>query len=274
MPRMWIDSTLEMAYEDDDFTDPWKKPEVVVYQHCNTGSSRMYYAWAPTIARHYRFIRVNRRGQGGSTVPPPGRHWTLKEWSDEMDVFLDRMGIQKVHVIGEATGSYVCLQYAYDHPDRVHSLTMINVVPNEDDSKLAERPGMRDWGPLLERGFEDWVLGSNPERFDPDRVDPDLIRWHTEEKLRQPHGVSVEVMQGMGAHILKDVPEMFVNLKVPSLVLTGDSGVIHNPETARRVQEMIPDCKVAVIDGVFGYIAHAAPERCAQAWLEFARGLG
>ena len=90
MPRMWIDSTLEMAYEDDDFTDPWKTPQAVVYQHCNTGSSRMYYAWVPTIARHYRFIRVNRRGQGGSTVPPPGRHWTLKEWSDEMDTFLDR----------------------------------------------------------------------------------------------------------------------------------------------------------------------------------------
>ena len=147
------------------------------------------------------------------------------------------------------------------------------MVPNEEDSKLAERPGMRDWGPLLERGFEDWVLGSNPERFD-SSVDPGLVRWHTEEKLRQPPGVSIEVMQGMGSHILKDVPEMLANLKVPTLVLTGESGVIHNPQTANRIQEMMPDCKVAVIDGVFGYIAHAAPERCAQAWLEFARGLG
>ena len=111
------------------------------------------------------------------------------------------------------------------------------------------------------------------ERFDPDKVDPDMIRWHGEEKVRQPHQVCVEVMQQMGTHILKDVAEMFVNLKVPTLVMTGDSGVVHNPETASRLQEMIPDCKVAIIAGVFGYIAHIAPERCAEAWLDFAGGL-
>ena len=49
---------------------------------------------------------------------------------------------------------------------------------------------------------------------------------------------------------------------------------MYTRETAKSLQEMIPDCKVAIIDGVFGYIAHAGPERCAQAWLEFARGLG
>lgn len=155
MPKVRIDDTLEMFYEEDDFTDPWKDSETVVFQHCNTGSSRMYYAWAPTIARHYKFIRVDRRGQGRSTVPAPGRSWSLKEWSEEMGVLLDHLGHQRVHLIGEATGSYVCLQYVYDHPERVHSLTVINTVPNEPDSKLAERPGMKDWGSLLEKGFED-----------------------------------------------------------------------------------------------------------------------
>ena len=170
MPKVWIDPTLEMVYEDDDLTDPWKSSEAVVFQHCNTGSSRMYYAWVRTIARHYRLIRVNRRGQGGSTVPPPGHAWTLKEWSDEMGTLIDRLGLQKVHVIGEATGSYACLQYAYDHPDRVHSLTMITIVPNEPDSMLADRPGMRDWVHCWRKASRSgfgaaWRSGSTPIRW-------------------------------------------------------------------------------------------------------------
>lgn len=112
------------------------------------------------------------------------------------------------------------------------------------------------------------------ERFDADKVDPGLIRWHAEEKIRQPHHVSIEVMQAMGSGILKDVSSMFTQLSVPTLVMSGETGIIHNPQTAKRLQEMIPDCKLAIIAGVFGYIAHVAPQKCAEAWLDFARGLG
>ena len=270
MPKAPIDDTLEMYYEDDNFTDPWKDTETLVFQHCNTGSSRLYYAWVPTVARHYRFIRVDRRGQGLSSVPAPGYAWSLKKWSDEMRVLLDHLGMQKVHLIGDATGAYVCLQYAHDHPDRVQSLTLINAVPNEADSKLAERPGVV---PVPDKGLETWVWDSMKERFDPDKVDPGLIKWHGEEKLRQPHHVCIEVKESVGKGVLDSVAEMLTKLKVPTLVMSGETGVIHNPETARRLQEMIPDSKLTVLPGVFGYIASAAPEACADAWLDFARGL-
>ena len=273
MPKVRIDDNLEMHYEDDNFTDPWKTPETVIYHHCNGGSGRMYYGWVPTVARHYRMIRVDRRGQGLSTAPPPGHFWSLEEWSQETDVFMDRLGLDKVHLIGEATGSYACLQYAYEHPQRVSSLTLINCVPNEPDSKLAQRPGMSDWGQYIDGGMENWVWKSMDHRFDSSKVDPDFITWHGREKLKQPHHVTREVMIRMGEGILDNVAGMLAKLEVPTLVMCGDSGIIHNPETATRLQEMIPDCKLVVIPGIFGYIAHVGPEKCAEAWLEFVRGL-
>ena len=33
MPTVKLDETLEMYYEDDDFTDPWRTPETVVLHH-------------------------------------------------------------------------------------------------------------------------------------------------------------------------------------------------------------------------------------------------
>ena len=267
MPKVRIDETLEMHYEDDDFTDPWKPTETVVLQHCNGGSGKLYYRWVPQVARHYRFIRVDRRGQGQSTVPPPGHHWWMREWVHEQDVFLDRLGLQKVHLIGEATGSYACVHYAHEHPDRVSSLTLIN-----SGVKLGARPELLEYDRMREtEGIESWVRKTMASRFDASQVDPDYIEWHAQEKIKQPHHVTTEV--GKYAHTV-DVTDILPQISVPTLVIAaGGGGLVHSMDTAQRLTELIPDCKFVSISGVSGYVAHAAPERCAEAWLEFVKGL-
>ena len=267
MPKVRIDDSLEMYYEDNDFTDPWKTPQTAVLQHCNGGSSKMYYRWAPVIARHYRFIRANRRGQGGSTVPSPGYPWSLAGWVQEMDVFLDRLELNKAHIIGEATGSYVCLRYAYDHPERVSSLTLINCAP-----ALADRRHLSEFGRLVdEKGVEGWVRDSMKTRFDPSQVDPEYIEWHAQEKIRQPQHVSAEVLK-YNATI--EVTDILPKINVPTLIIAGEGSTLHPQGPTQRLQQLIPNAKLATIPGVAGYVAHAAPESCAGAWLDFVRELG
>lgn len=268
MPKVKIDDTLEMYYEDDNFTDPWKTTETAILQHCNGGSGKLYYRWPAVAARYYRFIRVDRRGQGGSTVPPPGHPWSLAGLSQEMDVFLDRLGLEKVHLIGEATGSCVSAQYAYEHPERLSSLTLINCAP-----VIRDLPTMLDGARLVEEeGVESYVRKSMLSRFDPDVTDPDYIEWHAQEKLKQPAHVSAEVKLWMGSVELTDI---LPNIKVPTLVIAAEKGGrVHTMESARQVQELVPNAKLVAIPGISGYVAHVAPEQCAEAWMEFVRGLG
>ena len=270
MPKVRIDDTLEMDYEDDNFTDPWKTPETLVLQPCNGGSNRLYYRWVPVVARHYRMLRLNRRGQGQSTIPAPGYPWSLGGWSQEMLGFLDRLGLQQVHVMGEATGAYVSVQFAYEHPDRVKSLTLINCSAG----KFAEIPKMAEFAKLFEeQGVEGWVRNSMPDRFDPSQVDPEYIEWHALEKLRQTHYVLEEVAKFDLSDV--DVTDLLPQIKAPTLVIaSGIATGIYTQETTDRLQRLIPNCKVVSIPGIFGYVAHAAPEQCAEAWLDFARGLG
>ena len=42
MPTARLDDTLELYYEDDDYTDPWRQPEVVVLHHGNAKNSRLW----------------------------------------------------------------------------------------------------------------------------------------------------------------------------------------------------------------------------------------
>ena len=70
MPSFRPSPDLEMHYVVDDFTDPWTQPETVLMLHGNAESGLAWWAWVPTLARHYRVVRPDMRGFGQSTPMP------------------------------------------------------------------------------------------------------------------------------------------------------------------------------------------------------------
>ena len=45
MPNFRPSADLDMQYEVDDFTDPWRQPETVLMLHGNAESGLAWYAW-------------------------------------------------------------------------------------------------------------------------------------------------------------------------------------------------------------------------------------
>ena len=104
MPTVRLEDGLEMYYEDHDFTDPWRTPETVVMHHGNSKSSLLWYPWVPLLAGNYRVVRMDARGFGRSTVPAPGYDWSLEGFALDLKRFLDALGLDRVHLIGETVG--------------------------------------------------------------------------------------------------------------------------------------------------------------------------
>src|SRR5882672_8952032 len=48
MPTFHIPPTLDMHYEVDDYTDPWRPPATVLMLHGNAESGAAWYGWYPT----------------------------------------------------------------------------------------------------------------------------------------------------------------------------------------------------------------------------------
>ena len=152
MPTAKLDESLEMYYEDDDYTDPWRDPETVVLHHGNAKSSRLWYAWVPLLARQYRVVRLDARGFGRSSLPPEGYDWSLSNFSTDLLRLLDKLGLEKIHLVGETVGGTISLQFAHEHPDRLHSLTVCTspyrfagVATYQDYYRLVQDEGVAAW---------------------------------------------------------------------------------------------------------------------------------
>ncbi|WP_378730764.1 alpha/beta fold hydrolase [Nocardia brasiliensis] len=93
----------------------------VVLVHAGIADHRMWDAIVPALVHAYTVIRYDMRGFGESSVPtaPFGHHEDLRR-------ILDHLGYETARIVGASFGGRVVVNFALTHPDRVHSLVLLN----------------------------------------------------------------------------------------------------------------------------------------------------
>lgn len=98
--------------------------EPVVFIH-----GAMAVAFSPlfgeTSLRNYRCVTYNRRGFGGSTR---SARVSVREHAQDCHELMRFLGIERAHVVGHSVGVLMALQLALDHPEQVHSLSLLETV--------------------------------------------------------------------------------------------------------------------------------------------------
>ena len=77
----------------------------------------------PALAGRYHLIRYHRRGWVGSTHTPPPV--TVADHAADAAALLDHLGLARAHVAGHSSGASIGAQLALDHPEKVHTLTLL-----------------------------------------------------------------------------------------------------------------------------------------------------
>jgi len=115
---------LDLFYYDDDFTNPWEASEVILLNHYGAGDSTLYNRWIPQLASKYRVIRWDRPGYGRSQAPGFDYKLTTQSFLDEIASFMDALGLEKVHYIGDKATTAAGIAFAAAYPERIRSLTL------------------------------------------------------------------------------------------------------------------------------------------------------
>ena len=267
MPTIHIDSSLEMFYREDDFTDPWRTPEAVLMLHGNAESGAVWFGWVPHLARQYRVVRPDMRGFGQSTPMPQDYPWTLDRIVDDYVMLLDKLGIPRVHLIGAKLGGTVARRFAARHPELVRSLVLAG-TPAPDRGDMTAR--IKRWTEEFEQhGVGRWARETMAGRLG-SRFPPDGVEWWSSLMGWSSASTQIGFMKVIpGANITTDLPR----IACPTLVMTTEGSALGSVEQTRAWQQMIPDSRLLVLPGDSYHVAASDSDRCAEEAFAFIRSV-
>src|ERR1700674_5693680 len=175
MEKFTTSDGLGLAYDVDDFTDPWRPSQTVLLLHAAMGSARRYFAWVPHLCRDYRVVRLDLRGHGRSPVPPPEQPLALDRLVADVVELLDHLGVASAHIVGNSAGGYLGQQLAMTRPERVRSLCLFGSTPG---LKNRQAPS---WIPQIQaKGLRPFLAETIRDRL-PEDADPGLVTWFLDE---------------------------------------------------------------------------------------------
>ena len=269
MPFARLDFSLEMYYEDDDFTDPWRTPETVVLHHGNAKNSQLWYGWVPLLARSFRvgatgcpgFRPVDRaagrlplvserfRSRSAWSPRPPGTGKSSPDWRDRRR---DHLPAVCLAVPGQAP---------VGDPPAPHPTSFVGSA----DVPRVLQPWCGD------EGVEGLGSGPRPERrLESGDADSAHQEWYINQMAQTPARVVMETLDYLSG---QDLTDTLQKIRTPALILASEQNASANPDRTTGMVSLLPNGRLKVIPGTSGYVQHSAPEQCVQTWRQFVNSL-
>ena len=251
----------QLAYHIGDFTDPWKPSPTLLLLHAAMGSAKRYFAWVPPLARHYRVVRMDLRGHGGSPVPSPDRPLTLERLAGDVAELMDHLSCPSAHIVGNSAGGYLAQQLAMKHSARVRSLMLFGSTPGLKNSQAPT------WIPRIQaKGLRAFLAETIAERLPLDQVDPGLVEWFLDEAAKNDPAYIAKFVLLMASY---DWSEEVGRIQCPTLVVVPGAEPIGSTANYEPFRRLVPDVETRVYDGAPHNICDAFPDRCTADVLDF-----
>lgn len=234
----------------------------VVFMHAATGSSRVWEHQIPAFtAAGYRVIAPDRRGFGRTTLAPGGVQPGTA--ADDLLALIDRLHIDRIHLVGTAAGGFAAIDFALSFPRRLRSLVIANSIGGvQDDDYLALGRRIRppEFAALPADVRE---LGPSYRAGNPDGA----RRWLELERVSRAEGVPppAQTMRNVVTFALVGT------IRTPTLLLTGGADLYAPPPVMRLFVTRIKGSESVVVPEAGHSTYWEQPEAFNRAVLTFIR---
>jgi 3-oxoadipate enol-lactonase len=96
---------------------------VVVLSNSLGSTHRMWDPQLDALEKLFRVVRYDTRGHGAS--PVPDGPYVIDDLADDLVALLDRLGVERAHLVGLSLGGMTAMRVAARNPDRVDRLTLL-----------------------------------------------------------------------------------------------------------------------------------------------------
>lgn len=263
MPTMRLSPGVDLFYQIDEFTDPWRAAETVFLLHGNAESGEAWRAWIPHLGRRYRIVRPDLRGFGKSTPMPEDFPWTIDLLVDDLARLARHLGVSSFHLVAAKIGGTIALRFAAAHPELLKSLTVLGAPP-APRSTLAST--VSQWVvQLRDKGVEHWARQSMRGRLGSQAPDAMLDYWSV---LMGRTSLSTQLGFMRMVPTLDVTPDLR-RIQCPTLVITTTGSGLGSVEDTESWRKQIPRSELLVIEGDSYHVAASNADEVAPAVARF-----
>jgi pimeloyl-ACP methyl ester carboxylesterase len=221
------------------------------------------------LARQHRVVRYDHRDTGRSTRAHATAPYAVRDLATDAVRLLDRLGIERAHVVGMSMGGTLVQLLLLDHPDRLRSATVF--ATSALGSGLADVAGESDLPGPAPHVLAYWA--SMGEERDPEAE----LAWRVQHwRLLNGDGVPFDpaefraleerVVAHSGstrspvAHALADPSGLdrgaeLAAVRVPTLVVEAPEDPVNPPPHAAHLAAVIGSARLHTVPGM----GHALP---------------
>ena len=212
--------------------------EPMILLHGNGENCGYFRGQIDEFSKLYHVYAIDTRGHG---KPPRGdKPFTIRQFADDLLVFMDEHQIEKTHLLGFSDGGNIAMIFAIRYPERVNRLILNGANLNPKGVKrFTQLP--------IEIGYK--LAKKFAGKSDSARLNAEMLGLMVNDP-------NVEL-------------EELSRIKAKTLVIAGTKDMIKEEHT-RLIASNIPDADLVLLDGNH-FIASKHPEAFNRAVLQFLR---
>jgi 3-oxoadipate enol-lactonase len=197
-----------------------------------------------TLARHYRVLQYDCRGQGQADHPQQA--YSMELHADDLAGLLTALEIEKAHIAGISYGGEVAQAFVLKYPQRVESLMLADTV---SEVRPALRIIVQSWLDAAREGnaqaffdatvpwnFSAQFIAANPGLLKDARKRYDALDFQAIVRLCECF-LEVNFTDQLG------------DIKVPTCIMVGEQDHLKGPEYAAVLKDHIEQAELHILQG-------------------------
>jgi 2-hydroxy-6-oxonona-2,4-dienedioate hydrolase len=238
--------------------------EHVIFLHGTTGHLEAFVRNIPDHAQRYRCHAVDMLGHG--YTGKPDRPGEIPAYVDHLMAYLDAVGAERAHLVGESLGGWVAAWMASDHPERVASLQLLCMGGTKVNPAVMERLKTSTTAAALEDDIQltrdrlrllwaDW-----DEEFGEELTEVRYAIYHRPEFQKNLHNLlALQEVERRERNLLR--PDRMARITAPTLIVWGNKNPFGDVPEAQAIADAIPGSRLEIFTGCGHWPQHEQADR-------------
>ncbi|MCY0968776.1 alpha/beta fold hydrolase [Chryseobacterium wangxinyae] len=219
------------------YYEVYGKGEPLLLIHGNNSSMASFNQQIDVLSKKYMVIGLDSRGQGKSSSDD--QKLTYELMADDINVFLEKINLKKVNILGWSDGGNIAVILGMEHPDKVKKMAIMGAVLYNNETSVF---------PEINK-----ILNEQVKEMKKRGVSENDMNYRLKILLLTEPNIN---------------PDSLKKIQAPTLVMAGEHDVTPEKHT-KLIAEKIPNGKMLIFKGADHEAPSKIPEKFNQAVLDF-----